>query len=139
MVFKNPDEQQSQLSNILFDIIKKKYNFQNIFLVFLSIFLMGLSRTLKHEYKNLENFYNIVFNFSLVIFLYSTLVFIFKTKEILFLIKWPSFGKILINLIQVVCFTLIFVLIMDLFQNVYNNYIDPFKEVKNLFNFNINE
>ncbi|MBP3059317.1 hypothetical protein FEF22_000755 [Texas Phoenix palm phytoplasma] len=138
MVFKNPEEQQNQLSNILSDIIKKKYSFNNIFIFFLSIFLMGLSRTLNHEYTNLEDFCFILFMFSFVIFLFNTLIFILNSLEILFLIKWPSFRKILINLIQVFCFTLIFVLIIDLFQNFYNNYIDPFKEAKKLFsNFNI--
>lgn len=118
MVYKNKEIQKI---NPIFDIIKKKYGFLNIFFIFFSIISMGLFRTLqKQQDKKIFVFLFIM----MLIFLFVNLFLLIKEIKIKELvIIWPTRKTIFYYIIQVVIFTVILVCVVMFFESLLYNFL----------------
>ncbi|TVY12301.1 preprotein translocase subunit SecE [Candidatus Phytoplasma pini] len=119
--------QDEQSMSSLFNVIKKEYSIKNIFFVIFSIFFMGLFLTLKQEFQGSDYcfLFYILFCFSFVFFMFGISPFIKKIFQDIHSVIWPSRTKIILTIIQVIFFVIIFVSIINFFNYIYNNYLNP--------------
>ncbi|MEZ0180457.1 hypothetical protein ['Camptotheca acuminata' phytoplasma] len=114
----------------LFRIIKKEYGLINIFFIVFSMLSMGIFSTLiKIHTQESEYFYLFLFCMvsSFLVLVIGFLPFIRKIFKDIFVITWPSFGNIVLQFIKVVIFAIILVCTVKLFEQVYSEFLDPFK------------
>lgn len=117
MVYKNKEIQKI---NPIFDIIKKKYGFLNVFLIFFSIILMGLFRTLQKQYAREKKLFLFLFIMMLIFLFVNLFLLIKKIKIKELVIIWPTRKTIFYYIIQVVIFTIILVCVVSFFDLFYN-------------------
>ncbi|KXT29044.1 preprotein translocase, SecE subunit [Candidatus Phytoplasma oryzae] len=124
MVFQNKEKKNIPVLQVL----RKEYSLFNIFLVVFSMLFMGLCRTLEQHFFNintrLKNTFYYFFIIFFCFFMYGIFYFIKKIIKEIYLVSWPSYGKIFLKVIQVFCFTLVLEFFIYFFSFLYEK-IDP--------------
>ncbi|KAB8122002.1 MAG: preprotein translocase subunit [Candidatus Phytoplasma cynodontis] len=126
MVYK--DQEEKNYIPIL-DVLKKEYNLFDIFLVFFSILFMGICQTLKYSYlnssiNNVQKFFSFLFFLFFCFFLYGIYPFFHKMFKEIYLISWPSYKQIFLQIFQVFLFTLILEVVIYFLSYLYDK-VDP--------------